>query len=488
ASPAAAVVIDSFESGNLNMVFEPAVAGVVLVQLQSPNAGTCIAPQRGVSLEYITVPVGPMTATLQTWPRTEDGIHLVHPGTWVKTELIYEGGPWDLTDGGTATHIRIPFEGGGPETEVEVALWDGQASASISHAARDSGTLIFRLSEYAPHLDLTSVLLIQVSVVSHEGTSITIHNIATSSGLPFLYQAYAPGTFDFVCQAPGRGGDVAPVMAWNWRLAGPSSPVIAGPVFQVDGIAPSCPGARFEWVDASGDLGAILPGGSAAVTWLDSSFEQATFELRFTTPDNAPYAANPSGDPEVTLHENAIVIAHDLLLSDLPPGLSDGTVHQELVIAVAAGQDAYFPWADALPLGGGGSPAGYSLAFGVEGIGAYDPGAPLLEVFTIATYEDLGGTTGAPAIASRDAGLTARPSVFRTSTRFVLPADARGDAERVPIDVIDVAGRRVRTLEATGGEALWDGTDDGGRPVAAGVYFARRVGSGYGVARVVRLL
>lgn len=63
------------------------------------------------------------------------------------------------------------------------------------------------------------------------------------------------------------------------------------------------------------------------------------------------------------------------------------------------------------------------------------------------------------------------------------------DEDRVTIELFDSSGRRVRTLErehlSKGGETLWDGSDDRGRGVAAGTYFARiRTSNGIGTTRL----
>ena len=66
------------------------------------------------------------------------------------------------------------------------------------------------------------------------------------------------------------------------------------------------------------------------------------------------------------------------------------------------------------------------------------------------------------------------PNPFRSSTRLALDVPADGD---VTVDIVDVAGRRVRTLVSgtrlAGRHGLeWDGRNEGGRRVAAGVYRA----------------
>ncbi|HMB71905.1 MAG TPA: FlgD immunoglobulin-like domain containing protein, partial [bacterium] len=86
--------------------------------------------------------------------------------------------------------------------------------------------------------------------------------------------------------------------------------------------------------------------------------------------------------------------------------------------------------------------------------------------------------TAVPNVAAvGDAGrlLGARPSPFRASTVIALDLPRAGD---VTLSIHDVAGRRVRTLvrglqPAGRMDAGWDGRDEGGRPVAAGVYLVR---------------
>ena len=89
--------------------------------------------------------------------------------------------------------------------------------------------------------------------------------------------------------------------------------------------------------------------------------------------------------------------------------------------------------------------------------------------------EGIDPTGGAVSGALVDALYPNRPNPFnpRTSIRYSLaqPGPAK-------IVIYDVAGRAVRTLvdahrEAGAWEAIWDGTDDKGRRVGAGVYWSR---------------
>lgn len=85
--------------------------------------------------------------------------------------------------------------------------------------------------------------------------------------------------------------------------------------------------------------------------------------------------------------------------------------------------------------------------------------------------------------------VVAAPNPFnpRTSIRFDLDRDAS-----VELDLVDLAGRHVRTLRSrehlrAGRHTLvWDGRDDGGAPVASGSYLVRlRAGALTSTARVI---
>jgi choice-of-anchor B domain-containing protein len=82
------------------------------------------------------------------------------------------------------------------------------------------------------------------------------------------------------------------------------------------------------------------------------------------------------------------------------------------------------------------------------------------------------------------------PNPARAEIRFVL---AWSKPEAVEVDVIDVSGRRVRSLHrspaAVGRLALrWDGLDERGRPAPAGLFYVRARGeSGVTASRFVRV-
>ena len=82
------------------------------------------------------------------------------------------------------------------------------------------------------------------------------------------------------------------------------------------------------------------------------------------------------------------------------------------------------------------------------------------------------------------------PNPFRSSTKVVF---ALPEAGRATIEVFDVAGRRVRTLEnrefAAGSHSVtWNGLDEGGRQVGAGIFLVRLVaGDHVSTAKIVHV-
>ncbi len=92
---------------------------------------------------------------------------------------------------------------------------------------------------------------------------------------------------------------------------------------------------------------------------------------------------------------------------------------------------------------------------------------------TASAFEPDAGTAG-PRLSATG------PNPFRgvTRFRFRVPAAPEGGFRGWSVDVFDMGGRHVRTLAAGGRgasgleeELSWDGRDDLGRPLAAGVYF-----------------
>jgi flagellar hook assembly protein FlgD len=93
-------------------------------------------------------------------------------------------------------------------------------------------------------------------------------------------------------------------------------------------------------------------------------------------------------------------------------------------------------------------------------------------------------------LTERGVRLRASPNPFREETTLAMRLDSTA---RVRLTVVDVAGRRVREIDAgirgAGEHAIsWDGRDERGRAVSAGPYFVRlSAGEERATERVVRI-
>ncbi len=120
-------------------------------------------------------------------------------------------------------------------------------------------------------------------------------------------------------------------------------------------------------------------------------------------------------------------------------------------------------------------------------LGGLHPGVGAPQVIVVRpggevlTSDDGYTTAAAPPIdaASGARVLGASPNPARSATRLAFTAGAAG---RTTVQIMDVHGRRVRTLvheasEDGRSESTWDLCDDAGQRVPAGLYFARLAGS-----------
>jgi len=137
----------------------------------------------------------------------------------------------------------------------------------------------------------------------------------------------------------------------------------------------------------------------------------------------------------------------------------------------------------------------------------HDAGTPVIRSVVIDVYSDVDGhlfldglafgpavatQTAAPEIAAAPRLRLGRPYPNPTagSTSFVLELDAAG---AVRVDLLDVSGRRLRTLlrgsQPAGRHSLaWDGRGAGGERLPSGVYFVRLTGAGADETRRVQLV
>lgn len=481
AAPAAARVIDTFETGGFSATI---TAPDVLNLYQQPDPAHCIAPERRVNLQYHQGTTGTLHCELVPLDGEDDAIEASFPDGIGRVMLMYEGGPWDLTDGGM--HDRVVVNVVDAPTGVFVLSLRDAADQLRTHLVQVSGQGAYQFPYSSFDLDPTSIIQIHLSWSGEPGQTGSIRAIRTGSLMSsVLFQAWEPRTFVLQCAAaqpgPRSGGEHR--LGWDWTPDWPAAPTIAGPVLEVTHLsAPGCVDVGFESApDGGAGLGHM---GLVTVDWLASTFSSASFELRFATDPTAPYTAQLVDGPVITQNARSLVVTHAVAVSGAP-GVPDGVVRQETIVSVHPAQGATFAYGEAAPETGNGNGEGCTLQFVVSG-GAYTPASPLLEIFTSADYADDAGATSAPAASAATGGraaLSAHPSVTRSGVRFVLPS---GSPEGAAVHVFDVAGRRVRTLASAAGEARWDGAGADGVRAPAGVYFGRSPAS-EGTARVVLL-
>lgn len=106
----------------------------------------------------------------------------------------------------------------------------------------------------------------------------------------------------------------------------------------------------------------------------------------------------------------------------------------------------------------------YDLNITAHGTANTDTGGPLHASGGYDIHLIFGSATDAPVVTSQR--IAAYPNPFVTQTSLSLPENAGR------VRIFDLAGRAVRTLEATS-SLTWDGRDDAGRALGSGVYWVR---------------
>ncbi len=490
-SALADVIIDTFETGAISMA--QSAEGEIWGE-SYPSAAHCISTGRSVILGR-DPGSGTLTCDITPLAGQDDAAECTFAADAHSVVILrYVGGPWDLTEGGQMDRILLQLTGGGSTVYVGVEMYDENSfSWHDSHHVAGAGGYVFDLPTGGP--DMTAVEVIHVYLSGVLGESVGVKDIRTMtlSRTPLTWSLVGPSVFFWQCnaandgaaagEAPGLGRGAANSLAWDWAVDWPAPQTLAGPVLEVTNVSgPSCSSVNFQGA-APGSFGDM---GMVTVDWEAATFQNATMIMRFATDPAAGYVATSLGEPVVTVLADAAVISYDVAVSGVP-GVPDGVMRQDVILSAHPDQALTFDWTEASSYSAGGA-TGISYGFGVSAT-AFDPASPLLEIFTTATYSDDAGNTGVEAVgaAGLATALAAHPSVTRGGTRFVLPAGAVESMHaRATVDVFDVSGRRVRTLEARGGEAAWDGASEAGTRVSAGVYFGRADGVS-GAARVIVL-
>jgi hypothetical protein len=86
------------------------------------------------------------------------------------------------------------------------------------------------------------------------------------------------------------------------------------------------------------------------------------------------------------------------------------------------------------------------------------------------------------------------PNPFNPQTRIPYELGGSGSTENVTLQILDLRGRVVKTLvngqQAVGQryEAIWNGTDEGGRRMSSGVYMSQLTVGGQSQAKLLTLV
>jgi len=123
---------------------------------------------------------------------------------------------------------------------------------------------------------------------------------------------------------------------------------------------------------------------------------------------------------------------------------------------------------------------------GVSALGLKSPFSELSAPYTPST-----ATPVPPAVTSGFGSIYPNPFNARTTITYNVPDDL-SSAAPLGMEIFDVRGRRLRVFDldrsAGSHEATWDGRDDSGTPVPAGMYIARYVCGTYSARAKLTLI
>jgi serine protease AprX len=384
------------------------------------------------------------------------------------------------------------------------------ASSSLGYVYFDSGFTYIYPQDFNGDYAVTTVA---VDIAASRGIVVTtaMGNSGPSSGT-----LITPADADS-CVSIGAVNSSGDVVSFSSR--GPTGDGRIKPEVCARGLSTVCadPSGTSWYGTASGtSLSTPLAGGAAALL-RGIHPEWSAIDTREAMMRTASNAATPDNDygwgiiNAVAANDyNPLTIAHAPLpdqsdtLSAYPvgatitstPGVADTSVvvaynttgappFTEISMTRAAG-DTFT--AD-IPAASGGSVVYYYLRAGnvYENRHVLPQGAPdVLYSFDVVT-----GVEDAAAELPVSFGvLSIAPNPFNPTASVTFSLDAPA---RARLDVLDVLGRRIRTLVDAAypsgvHSVVWDGRDSGGSPVASGTYFARLIADGRSDARRMVLL
>jgi hypothetical protein len=423
----------------------------------------------------------------------DDAVALsVFPNTQVS--LVYplsSGGP-DLAAGGTVDRIEMDVRrlGGGAVADVACELNDTSAvgflvDKSIANSASFT-VLTWPLTAFSS-LDLQNITKISflfpdagnydVREIRLRGTSSTdihfeLYEEATiTPPLPSppvamgIFDAALNPLFDLDFAITQADAGFTPGLQWAWS----AEPLLAGETLH--GVLDWTDGAPFDLVqlafsvEVSGGAGGLFP------------------EL---------YPPDPFHGPE------GITLVFPVHVRDAPGGNLVGSAEAWLTIDPGPDQaETAMEFADVMvttpvrsgPVRSGSGMDRFDVSFLlVPGAAGVETIWPILQTRAWMDWtEDTSTAAPGPVVSARGATtLTAVPTITRAGTEI---RGSRPFGRAATLLVHDVAGRRLAALHPAAGarSVRWDGRDEAGRALPAGVYFVRLAGADTEAARVVRI-
>jgi hypothetical protein len=468
----AQTVIDSFETGTFHLVAQADefVTGTYSVS----NPAHAMAAFRTVELLSFDGVGLPAYADLDAWTTADDAVRFTFGPDGGVAALTYEPfAALDLTGAGANDRVEIDFSASTVGGTVELRVWDADGAYETHSQATSGGVHGFPLLQFAG-IDFTRVVKLAVLVDRSAGGAYDIRDI----------------------RAMRRHA------SWN-KFDVPTATVVGPPypmnpfVFMVTDAVPSdfqrirllratktATGADAAMALTAMDSGeGAIPGyaGAVRVKWNQPgvAFESSAFDVQVDVSALSGIDPQPflPALPVAVETPSGFVLVFDVHFPSGAGGIAR-TSRRQLPFDALPGQALRFANVNVHPPDSVArvGTSGFRVTFDVLRTGAVDTAVPLFEATF--TGDCIGeAAVGAPVAIGTGggAGLVAWPSVTRTGTdlRLSRPSEAGGT-----IDLFDVAGRRFRSLAVSRGSrgVFWDGCDSDGRPVAAGITFARVAG------------
>ncbi len=301
----------------------------------------------------------------------------------------------------------------------------------------------------------------------------------------------------FVLTGGGFDPDPLDTLTYCWEQvdrAPTSADPVLGPLFRT--LPPAASPVR-----ALPAFATVLAG--TADPWEKLPSVDRTLHFRLTVRDNHPGAGGHAWD------ERTITVSGEPFVVTFPDGGETFASGEAIPVAWSVGGGGVAPTVNILLSTDGGASwtmlAPNTPNDGAEVVRYYAPATSascrlrveavgnIFYDVTNASFTINGSTTAVPSAAGLPAELALRPaapnpSVRRTDLGIELPRETELD-----LAVYTIQGQRVRTLASGRWVAgrhriAWDGDDDAGRRLSAGVYFVRLAApEGCRTARVVRL-